>query len=92
MSVVVRFPPSNMSKQQYDSIRSDLEGAGDWPAEGCQLHVLFGPENDMRVSEVWESAEQLQAFGDKLRPKIEQAGVQMSGEPEVFEVHIFETF
>jgi hypothetical protein len=92
MSVVVRFPPSNMSKQQYDSIRSDLEGAGDWPAEGCQLHVCFGPENDMRVSEVWESAEQLQAFGDKLRPKIEQAGIQMSGEPEVFEVHIFETF
>lgn len=92
MSVVVRFPPSNMSKQQYDSIRSDLEGGGDWPAEGCQLHVCFGPENDIRVSEVWESAEQLQAFGDKLRPKIEQAGVQMSGEPEVFEVHIFETF
>jgi hypothetical protein len=92
MSVVVRFPPSNMSKQQYDSIRSDLEGAGDWPAEGCRLHVCFGPENDMRVSEVWESAEQLQAFGDKLRPKIEQAGIQMSGEPEVFDVHIFETF
>jgi hypothetical protein len=92
MSVVVRFPPSNMSKQQYDSIRSDLEGAGDWPAEGCQLHVCFGPENDLRVSEVWESAEQLQAFGDKLRPKIEQAGIQMSGEPEVFDVYIFETF
>jgi hypothetical protein len=31
MSVVVRFPPSNVSKQQYDSVRSELEGAGVWP-------------------------------------------------------------
>ena len=92
MSVVVRFPPSNMSKQQYDAVRSDLEGAGDWPTERCQLHVCFGPEDDIRVSEVWESADQFRAFGDKLRPSLEQAGIQMSGEPEVFDVHIFETF
>jgi hypothetical protein len=92
MSIVVRFPPSNVSKQQYDSVRNDLEGAGDWPPEGCQLHVCFGPENDIRVSEVWESREQFQAFGDKLGPKLDQAGIQISGEPEVFDVHIFETF
>ena len=92
MSVVVRFPPSNMSKQQYDTIRAELEGAGDWPAEGCQLHVCFGPENDIRVSEVWESEQQFRAFGDTLMPRVEQAGVQISGEPDVFEVHIYETF
>ena len=92
MSVVVRFPPSNMSKQQYHAVRGDLEGAGDWPTEGCQMHVCFGPEDDIRVSEVWESADQFRAFGDKLRPSLEQAGIQMSGEPEVFDVHIFETF
>ena len=92
MSVVVRFPPSNLSKQQYDSIRGELEGAGDWPAEGCQLHVLFGPEDDIRVSEVWESAEKQQAFADKLGSRMEEAGVQPSGELEVFDVHIFETF
>ena len=92
MSVVVRFPPSNMSKQQYESIRSALQGAGEWPAEGCEMHVAFGPEDNMRVSEVWESPERLQAFGEKLRPMIEEAGVQMAGEPEVFDVHMFETF
>jgi hypothetical protein len=92
MSIVVRFPPSNVSKQQYDSVRNELSGAGDWPAEGCQLHVCFGPEDDIRVSEVWESREQLQAFGDKLRPRMEEAGMQPSGELEVFDVHVFETF
>jgi hypothetical protein len=92
MSVVVRFPPSNMSKQQYESVRGELESAGEWPAEGCRLHVCFGPEDNLRVSEVWESAEKQQAFAEKLMPRVEQAGMQVSGEVEVFDVHIFETF
>jgi len=92
MSIVVRFPPSNVSRQQYDTVRSALEEAGEWPADGCQLHVLFGDESDIRVSEVWESREALEAFGEKLRPKMEEAGIQLAGEPEIFEAHIVETF
>ena len=92
MSIVVRFPPSNTTKQQYDSVRKTLTEAGDWPADGCQLHVCFGDENDIRVSEVWESREKLDAFGEKLRPRLEEAGIQLSGQPEVFEAHTCETF
>jgi hypothetical protein len=92
MSVVVRFPPSNVSKLQYDEVRRALEGAGDWPPDGCQLHVCFGPEDDIRVSEVWESADKAQAFGEKLGPRLQEAGIQLSGEPEVFDVHVYETF
>jgi hypothetical protein len=92
MSIVVRFPPSKVTKQQYDAVRNALQQSGDWPAEGCQLHVVFGDEQDIRVSEVWESQEQLQAFGEKLRPRMEEAGIRLSGEPEVFEAHIVETF
>jgi len=92
MSIVVRFPPSNVTKAEYDSVRNALEQAGDWPADGCQLHVCFGDENDIRVSEVWESQEKFEAFGETLRPQMEQAGIQLAGQPEVFEAHIFETF
>jgi hypothetical protein len=92
MSVVVRFPPSGVTKAQYDSVRNALEESGDWPADGCQLHVCFGDENDIRVSEVWESQDKFEAFGDTLRPHMEEAGIQVSGQPEVFEAHIFETF
>jgi heme-degrading monooxygenase HmoA len=46
----------------------------------------------MRVSEIWESREKFEAWGETLMPRIEEAGMEMSGEPEVFEVHIFETF
>jgi len=92
MSIVVRFPASNLTRQQYDSVRNALTGAGDWPADGCELHVLFGDEGDLRVSEVWESREKFEAFGEKLGPRIEEAGIQMPGDPEVFEAHLVETF
>ena len=92
MSIVVRYPPSNVTRQQYDSVRSALEQSGAWPADGCQLHVLFGDESDVRVTEIWESREKLEAFGEKLRPKMDEEGIQLSGEPEVFEAHIVETF
>ena len=92
MSILVRFPPANTSKQQYDTVKDELSGAGDWPPDGCQLHVCFGPDDDIRVSEVWESEEQFRAFGEKLRPQLEQAGIQLV-EPEVFkDVHAVDTF
>ena len=92
MSIVVRFPPSNASRQQYDTVRKALEDSGNWPADGCQIHVVFGPEDDIRVSEIWESREKFEAFGETLRPKIEEAGIQLAGEPEVYEAQIVETF
>jgi hypothetical protein len=30
MSIVVRYPPSGVTRQQYDSVRGALEAAGDW--------------------------------------------------------------
>jgi hypothetical protein len=92
MSILVRFPPSNVSKQQYDEVRKALTDAGEWPADGCELHVVFGPENDIRVSEIWESPEKVEAFGEKLRPRLEEAGIQLSGEPEILDVHVVDRF
>jgi hypothetical protein len=92
MSIVVRFPVSNVTKQQYDSVHTALEQSGDWPPAGCLVHVAFGEEPNIRVSEIWESQEQLQAFGEKLRPKLEAAGIQIAGEPEIFEALNLETF
>jgi hypothetical protein len=92
MSIVVRFATSNMTRSQYDTVHDILEQSGSWPPAGCLLHVCFGDENDLHVSEVWESSEQLTAFGETLRPQIEAAGIQMTGPPEVFEVTRYESF
>ncbi len=92
MSIVVRFATSNLTKQQYDTVRDALNKSGVWPAPGLLAHTCFGDEQNLRVSEIWESREQLEAFGEKLGPHLQAAGVQVSGEPEVFEVLNVELF
>jgi hypothetical protein len=92
MSIVVRFSPSNMTKKQYDSAHDALAKSGDWPAPGLLMHVCFGDEQELRVSEIWESRQQLDAFGEKLLPHLEAAGIQLAGPPEVFEALNVETF
>jgi hypothetical protein len=91
VSILVRFPPSNTTKDQYEAVRGALEDAGIWPADGCELHVAFG-DGEMRVSEVWESREKFDAFSEVLMPELEKAGIELSGPPEFFNVHRIDRF
>jgi hypothetical protein len=72
--------------EKYDESIRRLEASGEWPPDGLQLHVLFGSEGDLKVSEIWDSPEQLQAFGDRLMPILSEIGIEFSGPPDVFEV------
>ena len=87
MSVVVRFNPTNVTKEKYDESLRRLDEAGEWPPDGLRLHVLFGSEGALKVSEIWDSEEQLQAFGERLMPILSEIGIEFSGPPEIFEVH-----
>lgn len=87
MSIVVRFSPTNLTAEKYDKSIRRLEESGAWPPDGLDYHVFFGPEGDMRVSEIWDSQEQLEAFGERLMPILDEIGMEFSGAPEVFEVH-----
>lgn len=94
MSIVVRFTPTALTPEHYDETVSRFEerfGEGYIP-DGCQLHVAF-VDNDgsVRVSEIWDSVEQFQAFGEMLMPVLQDAGIEFSGEPEIFQVHRIET-
>ena len=88
MSIVVRFAPKNMTTEQYDDVLRRHEQAGiELPPDGMEYHVCFGSDGDLRVSEIWDSREQLEAYGDRLMPMLADAGIQFSGEPEILEVH-----
>jgi hypothetical protein len=89
MSICVRFSPSNLTAEKYDETTRALEEAEvGFPAEGMEYHVCFGPDKgNLRVSEIWDSREQFEAFGEHLMPILTKAGIEFSGEPEVFEVH-----
>ena len=87
MSIVVRFNPTNVTRETYDESLRQIKEAGEWPPDGMDYHVLFGSEGDLRVSEIWDSREQLQAFGERLMPILADVGIEFSGEPDIFEVH-----
>ena len=88
MSIVVRFNPTNVDREKYDESLRRLEQAGLWPSPaGLELHVAFGPEDNMRVSEIWGSQEQFEAYGQQLMPILADIGIEFSGAPEIFEAH-----
>jgi hypothetical protein len=92
MSIVVRHQPTNLTAELYDATTSKLEEAGiDFPPEGCEMHVCFGSGGELRVSEIWDSREQFDAFAERLFPALKDAGVEFAGDPEVYEVHNLET-
>jgi hypothetical protein len=86
MSIVVRFTPTSLTAEQYDESVRRLTDSGDFPPEGMDYHVCFGTEGNLRVSEIWDSREQLDAFGERLMPVLADIGIE-PGEPEVLEVH-----
>jgi hypothetical protein len=91
MSVLFRFQPDGMTRDQDYAVSSQLQDSGAWPPDGLQLHVMFGEENNLRVSEVWESEEKQRAFSEgHLMAALQQNGVQLSGQPEMFPVHEFQ--
>ena len=86
MSIVARFTPTSLTTEQYDESVRRLEEAGVFPPDGMDYHICFGTEGNLRVSEVYDSREQFEAFGERLMPILADIGIQ-PGEPEVLEVH-----
>jgi hypothetical protein len=86
MSILVRFTPaSSVTTEQYDETIRRLE-SGDFPPDGLEYHVAFTSGGNLRVSEIWESQEKFEAFGQRLMPILSDAGID-PGQPEVLEVY-----
>jgi hypothetical protein len=88
VSIVVRFNPKDVTRGKYDEVVRRLEEAGSWPdPPGLEFHVLYGSEGALRVSEIWDSPESLDAFFEKVGPVMGEVGIEMASEPEIYEVH-----
>ena len=86
MSLVIRFSPPSLTAEQYDAVVRRLTDDGVFPADGLDYELCFGSDGDLKVSQVWDSQEQLDAFGERLRPILAEMEIN-PGEPEVLEVH-----
>lgn len=86
-SILARFAPtSNVTTEQYDESIRRLEKSGDWLPEGLEYHVAFKSDGKFRVSEIWDSREQFDAFGERLMPVLKDVGIE-PGKPEMLEIY-----
>ena len=87
MSVLIRFAPTSVTTtEQYDETIRRLQEGGDFPPDGMEYHVCFLSDGNVRVSEIWDSQEQLDAFGERLMPLLDEVGID-PGEPEILQIH-----
>lgn len=92
MSLLVRFSPESLTRDRYDEVKRQLDDGGHWPPDGLEYHVCFGSEGQLRVSEIWSSPAQFEAFGQHLLPILGEVGVSMTAPPEFLEIHNQERF
>jgi len=86
MSFVVRFVPKSMSTEKYDEVVRRLDAAGAGSPKGRLYHVAFGPRESLLVSDIWETREDFELFGQTLMPILQEVGVD-AGTPEFIEVY-----
>jgi hypothetical protein len=86
VSLLIRFAPPSMTAQQYDDVVRRLEEDGMSPADGLDYEICFGSEGNLKVSLVWDTQEQFEAFAQHLMPILAELGID-PGEPEIFQVH-----
>jgi hypothetical protein len=88
MSILVRFTGApSLTAAKYDATMPTIEASGQFPPDGLELHVAFQTGDTFRVSEVWDSMEQFEAFGPRLMPILAEGGVELAGPPEFIEIH-----
>lgn len=86
MSVLIRFAPPSLTAEQYDAVVRRLTEEGLHPPDGLDYEVCFGLGDKMKVSLVWDTQEQMDAFGARLMPILAEFGID-PGQPEVVPVH-----
>jgi hypothetical protein len=86
--ILARFTArDDVTSEQYDETLRRLERSGDWLPAGLEYHVAFRSNGNFRVSEIWDSREQFDAFGERLMPVLKEVGIELSGKPEMLEIH-----
>ena len=73
---ICRIIETGRTPAEYDQLRATLGiGIGDSPPPGATLHIAArGDDGKIRVIEVWDSRDQAEEFGQRVRAVREEAG------------------
>jgi len=81
MAVMMLMQWDNVTRDQYEAVRKTVDWEGNVP-RGALFHVAAFDDKGLKVTDVWERAEDFQAFADqRLMAATQKAGI--SGQPKV---------
>ncbi len=84
-AMYMRWP--GIGTDEYEQVRDIVRWEEDVP-DGARFHVAAQDGDAMRVFDLWDSAEQFQAFVDsRLMPAVQQVGITTEPEVALCEVH-----
>ncbi len=73
---VCRIIETGATPEQYEQVRSKLGVDESNPPPGGQIHIAAkGEDGTIRVIEVWESREQAEDWGEKVRAVRQELGI-----------------
>lgn len=87
MRIMMVLKWSGLTQKQYADILSAMQWEKNMP-KGLVFHCAGFYDNNLRVTDVWESAAEFDAFAKtRLMPAIAQVGVKGEPQMEAFPVH-----
>jgi hypothetical protein len=87
MAVMMQMLWPGIGAEEYEAARNHVNWEGDVPSGGM-FHVVAVTDEGVRVTDVWESAEQFDAFvQNRLMPGVQTLGIPGEPQVEIYPVH-----
>ena len=92
MAVVIRYNPKGLTLEQNETagrlfMEKGRQMGQEGPPDDLMVHVAFGDDGNLMVSEIWSSEEvwreQYESF---IKPTLAEAGIETN--PDVFEAPV----
>jgi hypothetical protein len=87
MTIMMRMQWDGVTAEQYDEVSAATNLPSD-PPKGGLLHEAWIVDNQLNICDVWETADDLDAFvANRLMPAVAKLGITSEPSVQVFPVH-----
>ena len=87
MPIVMQMSWPEVTKEQYEAVRKDVNWEGKQP-RGAKFHVAYFAKDGFHVTDVWDSAQDFNAFVEtRLMPGVAKTGIKSQPKVEISETH-----
>lgn len=87
MAIVMNMYWPEVTREQYEQVRREVNWEGDAP-QGGKLHVAWFGEDGFHVFDLWESADDFNRFVEqRLQAGVEKAGISSQPQVQMAEAH-----